>query len=229
MFAWVLCGVFLWGCIQVKNNKETVTWGSRYQTWACYPAWMEMEGSWKFAEWAYPVLWMWYSCRPWAQRYWLLSPGFVLSWAAFFTLQLTCKYTDTLQKCIFFMICRDFHRNTTTAAVSLGTKIFSGVLCEPRTFSLCSIMCSLAVDLSLQETGPIVAWNNRAPIFLQGAVCLGVCFNCGWESCWKKGACFQEVCGATSHSYSFDLPPRINPQTWEEQKGHSLCVVSLQR
>lgn len=50
-------------------------------------------------------------------------------------------------------------------------------------------------------------------------MCLGVCFNCGWESCWKKGACFQEVCGATSHSYSFDLPPRINPQPERSKKG----------
>lgn len=49
---------------------------------------------------------------------------------------------------------------------------------------------------------------------------------CGWEVCWKKGACSQEMCAATSLSHGFELPARTNPQP-ESSEGGAPCVRLL--
>ena len=133
------------------------------------------------------------------------------------------------------MACWDFHGDAIAAAVplhesqvALGSKIFTGVLCEPRMFSPCSMMCSLAVDLSCWKLGQL--WPEIAGLqFSWREWCAWVCVLtsvCGWESCWKKGACFQEMCGATSLWYDFELPPSINPQPKSSQ-GDAPCVLLL--
>lgn len=108
--------------------------------------------------------------------------------------------------------------------VALGSKIFAGILCEPRIFSPCSMMCSLAVDLSCWKLGQLwpeivgiqFSWREWcAWVYVLTSVC-------GWESCWKKGACFREMCDATSLWYDFELPPSINPQAKSSQ-GDAPC------
>lgn len=89
-------------------------------------------------------------------------------------------------------------------------------------------MCSLAVDLSCWELGQL--WREITGLqFSRREWCTWVYVLtslCGWELCWKKGACFQEMCGATSLWYDFEPPPSINPQPKHSQ-GDAPCVRLL--
>lgn len=89
-------------------------------------------------------------------------------------------------------------------------------------------LCLLGCGSELLETGPAMAWNSRALVFLEGVVCLGEVWTsgCGWEWCWRKGACFQEMCGAISLWYDFEPPPAANPQP-QSSPGDAPCVQLL--
>ena len=95
-------------------------------------------------------------------------------------------------------------------------------------FSPCSMMCSLAVDLSCGKLGQLwpeiaglpFSWREWcARVYVLTSVC-------GWEWCWRKGPCVQEMCGATSPWQDFEPPPSINPQA-ESSQGDAPCVWLL--